>query len=60
MDHVGPHGGALSSAQGAADDDGELANSFTAATWNMLADGLAQGGGWLYVRSCFRSLLLDG
>jgi hypothetical protein len=24
--------------------------TFTAATWNVLADGLAQSGGWLYVR----------
>ena len=24
--------------------------SWTCATWNVLADGLAQGGGWLYVR----------
>lgn len=32
---------------GAAASDG----SFTFATWNILADGLAQSGGWLHVRA---------
>lgn len=33
---------------------GATVHSFTAATWNVLADGLAQGGGWLYVRLCYQ------
>jgi hypothetical protein len=32
-------------------------HTFVVATWNVLADGLAQSGGWIYVRSDTRSNL---
>jgi hypothetical protein len=30
--------------------NGASARTFTLATWNVLADGLAQSGGWIHVR----------
>ena len=30
---------------------GPESDSFVVATWNVLADGLAQSGGWIHVRS---------